>query len=186
MAHGQIILVGGGTRSGKSDFALAAARRLGTRRLFVATAQPGDDEMLLRIRRHQETRGSGFQTVEEPLAVSEVFRHATEYDVVILDCLTLWLANLLLGGSDPEAVLRHVEELAGVLDFRLTHAVIVTSEVGLGLVPETLLGRTFRDMAGLAHQRLASLADEVYFGVMGVMLRLKPAPVIPAERGTAP
>jgi adenosylcobinamide kinase / adenosylcobinamide-phosphate guanylyltransferase len=186
MTSGQIILVGGGARSGKSDFALAVARRLGARRLFVATAQPGDDEMHQRIRRHQETRGPGFQTVEEPLAVSDVFRRATDYDVVVLDCLTLWLANLLLGGSGPEAVLRHVEELAGVLDHRLTHAVIVTSEVGLGLVPETPLGRTFRDMAGLAHQRLASLADEVYFGVLGVMLRLKPAPVVPVEGGTAP
>jgi adenosylcobinamide kinase/adenosylcobinamide-phosphate guanylyltransferase len=183
--HRRIILVGGGTRSGKSDFALAVARRLGSGRLFVATAQAGDDEMHARIRRHRETRGAGFQTVEEPLSVAEVLRRVQGHDVVVLDCLTFWLANLLLDGKDAEAVLRQVEELAGVLVQRRTHAVIVTSEVGLGLVPETPLGRTFRDVAGLAHQRLAGLADEVYCGVLGLMLRLKPAPVVPVVGGTA-
>jgi adenosylcobinamide kinase/adenosylcobinamide-phosphate guanylyltransferase len=184
MTNGRVILVGGGTRSGKSDFALAAARRLGRRRLFVATAQPGDDEMHTRIRRHRETRGTDFQTVEEPLAVAEVFRRMEEHDVVVLDCLTLWLSNLLLRGQEAEAVLRQVDELAEVLDRRPAHAVIVTSEVGLGLVPETPLGRVFRDVAGLAHQRLADMADEVYFGVLGVILRLKPAPIIPAVGAT--
>ncbi len=184
MTHGRVVLVGGGTRSGKSDFALALARGLGHRRLFVATAQPGDDEMHARIRRHRTTRGTDFQTVEEPLAIAEVFRRVEEHDVVVLDCLTLWLANLLLGGHDAEAVLRRVNEFADVLDRRRVHAVIVTSEVGLGLVPETPLGRTFRDVTGLAHQRLAELADEVYFGVMGVILRLKPAPIVPAAPGT--
>ena len=185
MKDRQLILVGGGARSGKSDFALAVARCLGSRRLFVATAEAGDDEMHARIRRHQETRGADFQTLEEPLAVAELFRRLEGHDVVVLDCLTIWLANLLLGGNDAEAVSRHVEELADVLDGRQAHAVIVTSEVGLGLVPETPLGRTFRDVAGLAHQRLAGLADEVYFGVLGVMLRLKPGPVVPAVGGTA-
>jgi adenosylcobinamide kinase/adenosylcobinamide-phosphate guanylyltransferase len=182
----RILLVGGGTRSGKSDFALAAARRLGDRRLFVATAQAGDDEMHARIRRHQETRGMDFHKVEEPLAVVEVFRNVTAHDVVVLDCLTFWLANLLLRGDDPEAVIRQVKELADVLDRRLAHAVIVTSEVGLGLVPETSLGRTFRDVTGLAHQHLAERADEVYFGVLGVMLRVKPAPVISVVGGPIP
>jgi len=173
----QLIVVGGGTRSGKSDFALALARSLGSRRLFVATAQAGDDEMLARIRRHRATRGNDFETVEEPLAVVDVFRQVQGHDVVVLDCLTLWLANLLLADNDAEAVLRRVAELADVLSARRAHAVIVTSEVGLGLVPETSLGRDFRDVAGLSHQRLAGLADEVYFGVLGVMLRLKPGPV---------
>jgi adenosylcobinamide kinase / adenosylcobinamide-phosphate guanylyltransferase len=181
----RIILVGGGARSGKSAFALTVARRLGSARLFLATAQAGDDEMHARIRRHRETRGADFQTVEEPLAVTDVLRRAEGLDVVVLDCLTLWLANLLVGGQDADEVLRQVEELAGVLDQRRTQAVIVTSEVGLGLVPETPLGRTFRDVAGLAHQRLAGLADEVYLGVLGLMLRLKPAPVAPVVGGTA-
>jgi adenosylcobinamide kinase/adenosylcobinamide-phosphate guanylyltransferase len=176
----QLILVGGGARSGKSDLALALARRLGRRRLFLATARAGDDEMRDRIDRHRLTRGDDFRTLEEPLAVPEVLRRAADDDVVVLDCLTLWLANLLLEGCEPEAVLRRVDDLADVLRHRPAHAVLVTSEVGLGLVPETPLGRTFRDVAGLAHQRLAALADEVYFGALGLMLRLKPGPVVPA------
>jgi adenosylcobinamide kinase / adenosylcobinamide-phosphate guanylyltransferase len=173
----QCILVGGGTRSGKSNFALSLARSLGSRRLFVATAQAGDDEMRERIGRHRSTRGSDFQTMEEPIAVVDLIRQVHDQDVVVLDCLTLWLANLLMEGNDPDMVLRRVEELAAVLAQRFVHTVIVSSEVGLGLVPETPLGRTFRDVAGLAHQRLASMADQVYFGVLGVMLRLKPAPI---------
>ncbi len=185
MTSCQVILVGGGARSGKSDFALATARRLGRRRLFLATAEPGDEEMGDRIQRHRATRGTDFATAEEPLAIVEVLRRAGEYDVVVLDCLTMWLSNLLLKGMDTEAVLRQVDELAGVLDRRLAHVVIVTNEVGLGLVPETPLGRTFRDATGLAHQRLAELADEVYFGVLGLILRLKPGPIVPAAGGTA-
>jgi adenosylcobinamide kinase/adenosylcobinamide-phosphate guanylyltransferase len=181
MTQQRIILVGGGVRSGKSDLALALARRLGTRRLFLATAQTGDDEMRERILRHRLTRGDDFRTLEEPLAVPEVLRQTADDDVVVIDCLTLWLSNLLLDGREPAAVLRRVEELAGVLRERSAHAVVVTNEVGLGLVPETALGRTFRDVAGLAHQCLADAADEVYFGALGVMLRVKPGPVVPAS-----
>jgi adenosylcobinamide kinase/adenosylcobinamide-phosphate guanylyltransferase len=175
-----LILVGGGARSGKSDLALALARRLGRRRLFLATARAGDDEMRERIGQHRRTRGDDFRTLEEPLAVPEVLRQTSDDDVVVVDCLTLWLTNLLLDGLEPDAVQRRVEELADVLRHRPAHAVVVTSEVGLGLVPETPLGRTFRDVAGRAHQRLAAAADEVYFGALGLMLRLKPGPVVSA------
>jgi adenosylcobinamide kinase / adenosylcobinamide-phosphate guanylyltransferase len=185
MAKKQLVLVGGGTRSGKSDFALAVARRLGAHRLFVATAEAGDQEMQSRIQRHRETRGPDFQTVEEPLAIVDRLRQTTDHDVVVLDCLTLWVSNLLLRGDDAGVALRQVDDLAALLEQRRVHTVIVTSEVGLGLVPETALGRTFRDVTGLAHQRLAERADEVYFGVLGVMLRLKPAPVESVVGGTA-
>jgi adenosylcobinamide kinase/adenosylcobinamide-phosphate guanylyltransferase len=182
----RVVLVGGGSRSGKSDFALTLARSLGSRRLFIATAEAGDDEMRTRICRHRETRGPDFATVEEPLAIPDLIREALEYDVLVLDCVTLWLSNLLLRGDDAAAVSRQVEELAGVLERGAAHAVIVTSEVGLGLVPETPLGRVFRDVAGLAHQRLAQTANEVYFGVLGMMLRLKPAPITPATIAPCP
>jgi adenosylcobinamide kinase/adenosylcobinamide-phosphate guanylyltransferase len=110
--------------------------------------------------------------------VAEVFRKIKEHDVVVLDCLTLWLTNLLVGGNEQPEVLRRVEELAEVLGERKVNAVIVTNEVGLGLVPESALGRDFRDVAGRAHQRLAATADEVYLGVMGLMLKLKPGGVV--------
>src|SRR4051812_23243474 len=136
MARGQVILVGGGARSGKSAFALALARRLGRRRLFLATAEAGDDEMRQRIRLHREARGDDFDTLEEPLAVPEAIRRLQGHDVVLLDCLTLWLATLLLGGRGAEEVMLRVDDLAAALGTRSVHAVVVTNEVGLGVVPE--------------------------------------------------
>lgn len=173
----RIVFVGGGTRSGKSAFALSLARRLGQRRLFLATAQPGDDEMRQRIERHRSDRGTDFDTIEEPLAVAQAIQQHADYDVVLLDCLTLWLSNLLLEGNEPSVILQRVEELVDVLARRSLHAVVVSNEVGLGIVPETPLGRTFRDLAGSAHQRISAAADEVYFAVLGTMLRIKPSPV---------
>jgi adenosylcobinamide kinase/adenosylcobinamide-phosphate guanylyltransferase len=174
MADRQFILVGGGSRSGKSSFALSLARRLGPRRVFLATAEPGDDDMRERIERHRHERGDTFHTVEEPLTVPETVRQFRDADVLLLDCLTLWLANLLLDGTSPPAVLRRVDDLVAALAERRLHAIVVTNEVGLGVVPETPLGRTFRDVAGLAHQRLSHAADEVYLAVLGIVLRIKP------------
>jgi adenosylcobinamide kinase/adenosylcobinamide-phosphate guanylyltransferase len=174
MAKNRLILVGGGARSGKSDFGLTLARSLGRRRLFLATAQPGDDEMAERIRRHRARRGDDFATIEEPLAIAEVLRRQTGYDVLVLDCLTLWLSNMLLTGTESAAILAHGDDLIRVLAGGSMQAVIITNEVGMGLVPETALGRAFRDLAGVTHRRLSSAADEVYFAVLGTMLRIKP------------
>jgi adenosylcobinamide kinase/adenosylcobinamide-phosphate guanylyltransferase len=176
MINLRTILVGGGARSGKSAFALALARTLGKRRLFVATAQAGDDEMAERIRRHRESRGNDFTTVEEPVAIADALRRHDGYDVLVLDCLTLWLSNMLLEGANAEAILRSVDDLIAMLANGSMHAVIITNEVGMGLVPDTALGRVFRDLAGFAHQRLSAAADEVYFAMLGTMLRIKPAP----------
>jgi len=182
----RIILVGGGARSGKSRFALALAKRLGDRCLFVATGQAKDDEMHERIRKHQESRGPEFPTLEEPLAVPEALADVKSVDVVLIDCLTLWLANLLLEGKTPEEIEGRLRDLAGVLACRSFHAIVVTNEVGLGIVPESRLGRVFRDIAGSAHQTLARQADEVYFAVLGTLLRLKPQPAfVPWEEGNA-
>jgi adenosylcobinamide kinase / adenosylcobinamide-phosphate guanylyltransferase len=175
LASNKIILVGGGARSGKSRFALSLAERLGLRRLYLATAQAGDDEMRQRISKHQRERGAGFVTVEEPWAVCDVLKTHGEFEVVVFDCLTLWLSNLLLQTARVREVLDHVEELTAVLERRNQHVIVVTNEVGMGIVPETPLGREFRDLAGLAHQRLSDCADEVYFAVLGNVLRIKPA-----------
>jgi adenosylcobinamide kinase/adenosylcobinamide-phosphate guanylyltransferase len=170
----KVILVGGGCRSGKSRFALELGRRLGQRRVFLATAEAGDDEMRARIDLHRQTRGSDYRTVEEPLALPEVLRPLHDADVVVIDCLTLWLSNLLLASHDAAAVLGRVDDLAAVLAERAWHSVVVTNEVGLGIVPESALGRTFRDVAGSAHQRLAQTADEIYLAILGTILRIKP------------
>ena len=174
----RLIVVGGGVRSGKSAFALELARGLGVRRVFVATAQAFDDEMRERIARHVGERGAEFQTIEEPLALTSLLVRV-DADVVLIDCLTLWLSNLLLRDAAPDlrALEAEVDAFAEQLRRRTQHVVVVTNEVGLGVVPESKLGRMFRDLAGRAHQRLCASADEIYLGALGCMLRLKPAPV---------
>jgi adenosylcobinamide kinase/adenosylcobinamide-phosphate guanylyltransferase len=194
MQNNKIVLVGGGTRSGKSRFALTLAKRLGKKRLFIATAPPpqplssrergdevtGYEEMADRIRKHQASRGPDFLTREVPLALAENLCEVNDADVVVIDCLTFWLANLLLEGIAPEDIERRVHDLGAVLERRAFHAVVVSSEVGMGIVPESSLGRLFRDVAGLAHQHLSQRADDVYFAVLGTLLRLKPQPAFVA------
>jgi adenosylcobinamide kinase / adenosylcobinamide-phosphate guanylyltransferase len=175
------ILIGGGARAGKSAFALSLARQLGTRRLLLATAQPLDEEMRERVARHRAERGEDFETVEEPLDVLDVTARLTGVDVLVLDCVTIWLSNLLLAGRREPEILAQVDALSEAIASAPFHAVFVTNEVGLGLVPDTPLGRAFRDLAGRAHQRLARLADELYFGVLGTMVRLQPAPGLVAR-----
>lgn len=173
----RIVLVGGGARSGKSTFALVRSRELGARRLFVATARPYDAEMADRIARHRAERAREFDTVEEPLALPEVLAGASGYDVAVVDCVTLWLSNQLIDGHDPAAIERRVGELVDVLRRAPCHVVIVTNEVGMGVHPESALGRTFRDLAGRAHQQIASAASEIHLAVLGVVVRLTPGPV---------
>lgn len=176
MTAKSLIVVGGGAKSGKSRFALSLAIKLGSRRLFIATAQAKDAEMDARIRAHQQSRADNFVTLEEPIALADALRSVTNTDVVVIDCLTLWLANLLLQDKTAEQIDDSVRELTAVLAQRDLHTIIVTNEVGMGIVPESALGRQFRDIAGLAHQRLSERADEVYFALLGTMLRLKPQP----------
>jgi adenosylcobinamide kinase / adenosylcobinamide-phosphate guanylyltransferase len=173
----RIVLVGGGVRSGKSAFALARARALGVRRAFVATAQPSDEEMRERIARHRKERGDGFVTIEEPLAVSERIAAARGVDVVLVDCLTLWLSNLLLRGDGEKQALAAVEGLVRAMLEAPFATVVVSNEVGMGLVPESPLGRLFRDVSGHAHRLVAARASEIYFATMGCILRLRPGPV---------
>lgn len=176
---GKFVLIGGGARSGKSGFALARALALPPRRVFLATAQAFDDEMALRIRRHQAERQDAFDTIEEPLELPDAIARANAPEVILIDCLTLWLSNLLLRGDDEASVRRAVEHLTSAMTKRdpRTTILLVTNEVGMGIVPQTPLGRVFRDVAGWAHQRLTAEADEVHFAAMGMMLRLHPGPV---------
>jgi adenosylcobinamide kinase / adenosylcobinamide-phosphate guanylyltransferase len=174
----QLVLVGGGVRSGKSTFALNRARALGKRRVFVATAQAFDDEMRDRISKHQAERSDDdFRTVEEPIEIARAVAGITDADVVVIDCLTLWLSNLLLQDLTIPQIVERVDELVAVLARRTFHAIVVTNEVGMGVVPEHALGRAFRDVSGLAHQRFARQADEIDVAILGTVLRIKPAPV---------
>jgi adenosylcobinamide kinase / adenosylcobinamide-phosphate guanylyltransferase len=178
MAKPKVILVGGGARSGKSAHALAVARSLGARRTFVATARRYDDDLSARIDRHVQERGSDFATVEESVDLAARLAALGSTDVALIDCLTLWVSNLLVDGADDAAVEARAEALCRVLAAPPCHVVLVTNEVGMGVHPETPLGRRFRDLAGRAHQQVAAVADEVHFAVMGVVLRLSPSPVM--------
>jgi adenosylcobinamide kinase/adenosylcobinamide-phosphate guanylyltransferase len=170
-----IVLVGGGVRSGKSSFALARAEALGARRVFVATAEAGDGEMSDRITRHQAERGDRFRTVEAPVDLAGALAAIRDADVVLIDCITLWLSNLLV--RDLPRIDERIDELTSTLTRLPMHAVVVTNEVGMGVVPPSPLGRAFRDLAGTAHQRLAAIAGEIHLAALGVVLRLRPSPV---------
>ena len=185
----KLILVGGGARSGKSRFALGLASELGQRRIFVATAEALDGEMTERIVRHRAERGPGFETIEEPLQLVETLDRCggnSVSDVIVVECLTLWVSNLLLRGAGARELDARFDQLDGALARRRSHVVLVTNEVGMGLVPETPLGRTFRDAIGTLHQRLSATADEIYLAALGTVLRLHPPPVLamPARRGS--
>jgi len=173
----RITLIGGGARSGKSACALALARTRGERRVFVATAQAFDAEMSARIAAHVLARGADFRTLEEPLALVRALCELRDADVVVVDCLTLWLSNLLLRGDTPADIHSQLDELASVLQRRSVHTLLVTNEVGMGVVPDSALGRLFRDLSGLANQRLSAIADEIYWAMLGSVLRIRPEPL---------
>lgn len=172
-----IVLVGGGVRCGKSAFALSRAMAVGKSRAFVATAQAFDEEMRDRISAHQEERDSNFVTVEAPLEVAQALANLGNVDVIVIDCLTLWLSNLLMAEKTDAEIYAALETLVVALQSRSWQVILVTNEVGLGVVPASVLGRRFRDLAGRIHQRLVGVADEIYFGALGAMLRLRPNPV---------
>ncbi|NVO00222.1 MAG: bifunctional adenosylcobinamide kinase/adenosylcobinamide-phosphate guanylyltransferase [Geobacteraceae bacterium] len=170
----KIILVTGGARSGKSRYAEELAVSHGEPLLYVATAACGDKEMHERISRHQERRGAAWQTIEEPMDLAGVLLgHDGWFGATLVDCVTLWLTNLLLEKEDKDAVLDEVSRTAKALANLKSPVILVTNEVGMGIVPDNHLARVFRDIAGEANEILAKAADEVYVIFSGLPLKLK-------------
>ena len=168
------LLVLGGARSGKSAYAQSLAEAAAPERLYLATAEAGDAEMAARIKRHQADRGAGWTTLEEPLELAGALdAEARAGRVVLVDCLTLWLSNLMLAGREVEA---EIARLARAISGLEGPAVIVSNEVGLGLVPETRLGRDFRDFQGRVNRDVARACDAVVLVAAGLPTLLKPAP----------
>jgi adenosylcobinamide kinase / adenosylcobinamide-phosphate guanylyltransferase len=157
-------LVTGGARSGKSSFALARAQG----GVYIATAEAGDDEMRDRIARHRRERGDTWRTIEAPIDPAAVFPRE---GVVVLDCLTLWISNLMLAGREDDAIAVAATDLAAKAT--ACTSFVVTNEVGLGIVPEHPLARRFRDLAGRVNQIFATQAAEVWLLVCGQPLRIK-------------
>ena len=161
----------GGARSGKSRRALAIAESLGHTRVFIATAEAWDDEMVERIVKHKAERGPGWSTIEAPLdLVAALGRLAPQSEVCVVDCLTLWLSNLMHFERDVEA---ETERLCETITNMLIPVILVSNEVGLGIVPEAPLGRTFRDAQGRLNQAVARVCDRVEFIAAGLPLILK-------------
>ena len=169
----QTILIVGGARSGKSRRALQLAGETGGRRIFIATAEASDAEMAERIGRHRAERGVEFRTLEVPLDLVDALEAEVSPDgIVVVDCLTLWLSNLMHHGRN---VVAETNALAAFLAAAPGPVILVSNEVGMGLVPETRLGREFRDAQGELNREVAAVCGRVEFMVAGLPVTVKPA-----------
>jgi adenosylcobinamide kinase/adenosylcobinamide-phosphate guanylyltransferase len=174
----RIILITGGARAGKSRYAEQRARVLGGRRLYIATAEPKDEEMARRIAAHRGRRGPEWTSIEEPLELNAVLREQRgQFDCVLVDCLTLWLSNLLLQ-RDYEDAMQKVRQLCEAIPSFELNLLLVTNEVGWGIVPDNPLARQFRDLLGWANQQIASASHEVILMVAGIPMVIKNSPCI--------
>lgn len=174
----RVVLVTGGARSGKSRFAEARLAELSPSPpwLYLATAEPLDEEMRGRVARHRAARGAGWRTVEAPRdPAAALAREAPSASGALCDCVTIWLSNRILDGADDDLLLDETEALAAAARAAPCPVVLVTNEVGAGVVPENALARRFRDLAGLVNQRLAARADEVVLVACGLPLVLRGA-----------
>ncbi|MCD6184178.1 MAG: bifunctional adenosylcobinamide kinase/adenosylcobinamide-phosphate guanylyltransferase [Deltaproteobacteria bacterium] len=169
------ILVIGGCRSGKSSQALKLADKFSdNRRTFIATCVPYDDEMKDRVARHQKERDNRWKTVEEPINLHKaITEHGKSSDIILIDCITLWISNLLLKSRRIDYILKNVEKLLDAVQKTECSVIMVSNEVGTGIVPENDLSRMFRDAAGFANQHIANVADQVTWMVAGIPVKIK-------------
>jgi adenosylcobinamide kinase/adenosylcobinamide-phosphate guanylyltransferase len=170
------IFILGGARSGKSSFALKLAQAISDRVLFVATAEVKDEEMAERVQKHKTSRPPSWQVLEAPSSVGRRIGQEKGFDVVIIDCLSLLVSNLLIKGERAgaeERVSKEIQEIKACIESLDATFIIVSNEVGMSLVPSNKLGRVYRDLLGWANQVIANFAQEVYLTVSGLHLRLK-------------
>jgi adenosylcobinamide kinase / adenosylcobinamide-phosphate guanylyltransferase len=172
------ILITGGARAGKSHYAQKLAAASGGRVLFVATAEAKDEDMRLRIEKHRKSRPVNWDTLESPSEVGKAIDgKAGEYSVVVIDCITMLVSNVMFAAGDEasaeSAVLKEIDSLIKVMQSKSSAYILVTNEVGLGIVPDNELSRTYRDLLGRANQLLAQHADEVYLLVAGIPVKIK-------------
>lgn len=174
----KLIFILGGARSGKSAYALELAESIAGERLYIATAEALDKEMAERIKKHKKERGNNWTTIEEPIHVADVIRDNKKHDVILLDCITIWLSNLMsrksgVRSQKSEVIYKNINHLASACRNSKANIIVVSNEVGLGIVPDNPLARQFRDIAGYANQKIAAAADEVYFVVSGMAMKMK-------------
>jgi len=164
----------GGARSGKSRHALTLAREYGESVVFVATCVPRDEEMREKVARHRQERPSGWITLEHPADLARALnQHEGKADAALIDCLTLYLSEALMKGEEQDSILERVEQFCQYAQRSSISVIVVSNEVGFGIVPVTPLGRAFRDLAGSANQIAARLAQNVWLVAAGIPLSLK-------------
>lgn len=166
-----MIFLTGGARSGKSNLAIELAQAHDGPVRYVVTARPTDDEMEKRIESHRRSRPRHWAVVEAPVALVEGVNEAEEGDLVVIDCVTLWISNLMEDRDDPH-ILSNVEDVVTAVVDRRPSAIVISNEVGSGLVPMSPVGRRFRDLQGAVNQRFAAAAERAYLVVAGKALRL--------------
>lgn len=170
------IFITGGCRSGKSRFALNYANQHFSRKIYLATCEVLDEEMAQRVGNHKKMRGPEWQTVEEPIeVVDKIGLYGNEVEVILLDCITLWLSNLLIRWKNDPKILEEIERFIDLSKQVRSSLIIVSNEVGMGIVPADPLARRFRDLSGMANQRMAEAADTVVLMVSGIPIFLKGA-----------
>ena len=170
----KIIFVTGGARSGKSRFAVERAKRSNSV-LYIATCRRSNDkEMQKRIKMHVQHRPASWKVAEEPIKLKEVIeKNAKFFKVVLIDCLTLWVTNMILAKKSEAEILDEISNVIKTMKKKKALFIIVSNEVGMGLVPVTKLGRYFRDVAGKVNQVVAKMSNEVYLLVSGISLKIK-------------
>lgn len=173
----ETIFVIGGCRSGKSRYALELGERVsGGKKIFAATCIPHDKEMKNRVKRHQEGRSKIWSTMEVPVKISEAISEQSEKaDVILVDCLTLWISNLLLETEEIERIEGRIAQLTESLKNSKCTVILVSNEVGTGIVPENRIARLFRDAAGFVNSNVAACSDKVFWMVAGIPVLVKPA-----------
>ena len=168
-----LIFLTGGARSGKSAYALQCADGY-EKKAFLATAETFDEEMAARVQQHREERGKGFYTIEEPIHLDRALREIPEeIEVVIVDCLTVWAGNLLYKLDTSEKIMVCVDRLLDVLQNPPCNIILVSNEVGMGIVPENAMAREFRDIAGIINQKVANVSTEAWLLCSGLPVKLK-------------
>jgi adenosylcobinamide kinase/adenosylcobinamide-phosphate guanylyltransferase len=171
----KITFITGGCRSGKSRKALVQAEEIsGRKKIFIATCMPLDDEMKERIDRHKKERDKSWRTVESSLELPDAINeNSKEGDIILVDCLTLWINNLLMETEDPDMIHQRIQKLILAIKEAKCSIILVSNEVGAGIVPENRLARQFRDLAGFANQKVAECADRVIWMVAGIPVVIK-------------
>jgi adenosylcobinamide kinase/adenosylcobinamide-phosphate guanylyltransferase len=170
----KITLILGGARSGKSSYALRLAKKSGGRVAFIATCAPLDKEMEERISLHKKSRPSYWQTFEEPKDIVLLLKNiGAKFDTILIDCLTLMVSNLMMTKKKEDIIEKKFKDILSALDKIKARVIIVSNEVGLGIVPSRKLGREFRDIAGRINQLVAAKADNVFFLIAGIPLKIR-------------